>query len=208
MVLDQPMFPTMPTLYTRDLPHPRFEPDHNEHRTRNRRACRLSRSSPAGNPIRAGYSSCSSGRLHTRLCDGERQPAKSSCRSISDSSHLVVHFNAFYCPFSAFDTDSDANRRVCQKPNLTPPVTTTAQALEYRDRLKGIDPSIHYVMTLYLSPDLTPHEIHKAKRAGIVGSSQVYVDYRVEVTSTLKIALFFRCQVVSARRNDKFGRWY
>ncbi|CCA70482.1 related to dihydroorotase [Serendipita indica DSM 11827] len=54
-------------------------------------------------------------------------------------------------------------------PNLTPPVTTTAQALEYRDRLKRIDPRVHYVMTLYLSPDLTPHEIHKAKRAGIVG---------------------------------------
>ncbi|CAG7848611.1 Dihydroorotase Short=DHOase [Serendipita indica DSM 11827] len=42
-------------------------------------------------------------------------------------------------------------------------------------------------MTLYLSPDLTPHEIHKAKRAGIVGSSPFYVDYRVEIASNLTL---------------------
>ncbi|TFK74430.1 Dihydroorotase [Pluteus cervinus] len=54
-------------------------------------------------------------------------------------------------------------------PNLTPPVTTTDQALEYKAQLEKIDPSVTYLMTLYLSPTLTPEEIRKAKEAGIVG---------------------------------------
>ncbi|KAI0320617.1 Dihydroorotase [Amylostereum chailletii] len=54
-------------------------------------------------------------------------------------------------------------------PNLKPPITTTVQALEYKAQLEAIDPHIRYLMTLYLSPDLTPDEIHKAKDAGIVG---------------------------------------
>ncbi|KAL4266443.1 metallo-dependent hydrolases superfamily protein [Pleurotus pulmonarius] len=54
-------------------------------------------------------------------------------------------------------------------PNLKPPITTTEQALAYKHDLEKIDPSVHYLMTLYLSPELTPDEIRKAKRAGIVG---------------------------------------
>ncbi|KAJ7937323.1 hypothetical protein B0H13DRAFT_1945355 [Mycena leptocephala] len=54
-------------------------------------------------------------------------------------------------------------------PNLKPPVTTTAQALAYKAELEAIDPTVEYLMTLYLSPDLTPEEIVKAKEAGIVG---------------------------------------
>ncbi|KAJ7068029.1 dihydroorotase [Mycena amicta] len=54
-------------------------------------------------------------------------------------------------------------------PNLKPPITTTALALEYKAQLQAIDPSVDYLMSLYLSPDLTPDEIVKAKQAGIVG---------------------------------------
>jgi len=54
-------------------------------------------------------------------------------------------------------------------PNLTPPITTTDQALEYKSKLEKIDPETEFLMTLYLSPDLTPDEIRKAKAAGIVG---------------------------------------
>jgi dihydroorotase len=49
-------------------------------------------------------------------------------------------------------------------------VTTTEQALEYKAILEKIDPHVQYLMTLYLSPELTPAEIRKAKRAGIVGT--------------------------------------
>ena len=56
------------------------------------------------------------------------------------------------------------------QPNLKPPVTTTEQALAYKAELQKIDPNVEYLMTLYLSPDLTPDEVRKAKKAGIVGS--------------------------------------
>jgi len=54
-------------------------------------------------------------------------------------------------------------------PNLKPPVTTTEQALAYKAGLQKIDPNVEYLMTLYLSPDLTPDEVRKARKAGIVG---------------------------------------
>ena len=40
----------------------------------------------------------------------------------------------------------------------------------YKAQLQAIDPAVEYLMTLYLSPDLTPDEVHKAARAGIVGA--------------------------------------
>jgi len=54
-------------------------------------------------------------------------------------------------------------------PNLQPPIRTTDEALAYKKELQAIDPTVEYLMTLYLSPSLTPEEIKKAKRAGIVG---------------------------------------
>jgi len=42
-------------------------------------------------------------------------------------------------------------------------------AVEYKKSLEEIDPNVEYLMTLYLSPTLTPEEIRKAKKAGIVG---------------------------------------
>ncbi|PPQ83287.1 hypothetical protein CVT25_004026 [Psilocybe cyanescens] len=54
-------------------------------------------------------------------------------------------------------------------PNLKPPVTSTEQALQYKADLERIDPNVNYLMTLYLSPELTPDEIRKAKKAGITG---------------------------------------
>ncbi|KAF8592358.1 Dihydroorotase [Ramaria rubella] len=54
-------------------------------------------------------------------------------------------------------------------PNLTPPITTTMQALAYKSDLEAIDPDVEYLMTLYLCPDITPEEIRKASKAGIVG---------------------------------------
>ena len=42
-------------------------------------------------------------------------------------------------------------------------------ALKYKSELESIDPEVEYLMTLYLSPELTPEEIKKASSAGIVG---------------------------------------
>jgi dihydroorotase len=54
-------------------------------------------------------------------------------------------------------------------PNLTPPITRTEMALNYRTQLQQLYPGAQFLMTLYLSPELTPEEIRKAKKAGIVG---------------------------------------
>jgi dihydroorotase len=58
---------------------------------------------------------------------------------------------------------------------LRPPITSTEQALKYKAELERIDGNIQYLMTLYLSPELTPDEIRRASIAGIVGK---YIQYR------------------------------
>ncbi|KAF2734696.1 Dihydroorotase [Polyplosphaeria fusca] len=54
-------------------------------------------------------------------------------------------------------------------PNLVPPVSTVKQCLEYRDRLRGIDPNVDYLMSLYLHETTTPEVIREAKEAGVTG---------------------------------------
>ncbi|MFM8609347.1 MAG: dihydroorotase [Burkholderiaceae bacterium] len=56
-------------------------------------------------------------------------------------------------------------------PNLKPPVTTAAQAVAYRDRIRAAVPvgvSFEPLMTLYLTDNLPPDEIKRAKDAGVV----------------------------------------
>ncbi|SFD86563.1 dihydroorotase [Paracidovorax konjaci] len=56
-------------------------------------------------------------------------------------------------------------------PNLRPPVTTAAQALAYKERILAAVPagvSFEPLMTLYLTDNLPPEEIARAKEAGIV----------------------------------------
>ncbi|OAP56038.1 dihydroorotase, homodimeric type [Fonsecaea erecta] len=54
-------------------------------------------------------------------------------------------------------------------PNLQPPITSVAKALEYRSRLQSIEPKVHYLMSLYLHPSVTPEVIAEAAAAGITG---------------------------------------
>ena len=56
-------------------------------------------------------------------------------------------------------------------PNLKPPVTTAAQAEAYRDRIRAAVPAgmdFEPLMTLYLTDNLPPDEIRRAKEAGVV----------------------------------------
>ena len=58
-------------------------------------------------------------------------------------------------------------------PNLRPPVTTTAAALAYRDRIKAAVPEglqFEPLMTLYLTDNLPPDEIKRARDAGLVAA--------------------------------------
>lgn len=56
-------------------------------------------------------------------------------------------------------------------PNLRPPITSTTQALAYRERVRAaVPPGLAFepLMTLYLTDMLPPEEIAKAKAAGVV----------------------------------------
>ncbi len=56
-------------------------------------------------------------------------------------------------------------------PNLKPPVTTAAQAMAYRDRIRAQVPAgvaFEPLMTLYLTDNLPPDEIRRARDAGVV----------------------------------------
>ena len=62
-------------------------------------------------------------------------------------------------------------------PNLKPAVRTTAQALDYRERILGAVPegaSFEPLMTLYLTDDTPPEEIARAKLSGRVFGVKLY----------------------------------
>jgi dihydroorotase len=62
-------------------------------------------------------------------------------------------------------------------PNLKPPVTTTAQALAYRQRITdALSPGIRFepLMTLYLTDNTPAEEIHRARESGAVHAVKLY----------------------------------
>jgi dihydroorotase len=67
--------------------------------------------------------------------------------------------------------------RAIVMPNLKPPVTTTALALAYRDRIRAALPAgsrFEPLMTLYLTDNTRPEEIAKAKQSGAVHAVKYY----------------------------------
>jgi dihydroorotase len=62
--------------------------------------------------------------------------------------------------------------RAIVMPNLRPPVTTTSQALDYRERILAVRPAgsdFEPLMTLYLTDRTPPEQVRRAKAAGVVG---------------------------------------
>lgn len=62
-------------------------------------------------------------------------------------------------------------------PNLKPPVTTTAQAQAYRERILQALPAastFEPLMTLYLTDTTEPDEIHRAVESGIIKAVKLY----------------------------------
>lgn len=67
--------------------------------------------------------------------------------------------------------------RAIVMPNLRPPVTTTAMAQEYRQRILGALPAglrFEPLMTLYLTDNTSPDEIANAKTSGFVHGVKLY----------------------------------
>jgi dihydroorotase len=68
-------------------------------------------------------------------------------------------------------------RRAIVMPNLAPPVTTTAQARAYRERILAALPAgstFQPLMTLYLTDRTAPEEIAAARSSGIVHGCKLY----------------------------------
>lgn len=62
-------------------------------------------------------------------------------------------------------------------PNLRPPVTTTAMAIQYRDRILSARPAgnqFEPLMTLYLTDNTSAEEILRAKNSGLVHAVKLY----------------------------------
>jgi dihydroorotase len=67
--------------------------------------------------------------------------------------------------------------RAIVMPNLKPPVTTTGQAIAYRERiLQALPEGLEFepLMTLYLTDNTTPQEIARAKASGLVHGVKLY----------------------------------
>lgn len=67
--------------------------------------------------------------------------------------------------------------RAIVMPNLRPPVTTTAQALAYRDRILAALPrgsAFEPLMTLYLTENTTADEVRRAVASGVVHAVKLY----------------------------------
>lgn len=67
--------------------------------------------------------------------------------------------------------------RAIVMPNLRPPVTNTAKALAYRERIMACVPdgvSFEPLMTLYLTDRTTPEMIREAKASGVVVACKLY----------------------------------
>jgi dihydroorotase len=67
-------------------------------------------------------------------------------------------------------------RRAIVMPNLKPPVTTTAQAIAYRQRILAAVPGMDFdpLMTLYLTDNTPPEEIDRAVDSGVVKGVKLY----------------------------------
>lgn len=68
-------------------------------------------------------------------------------------------------------------KRVIIMPNLRPPVTTTGQALAYRERILAAVPAgsgFEPLMTLYLTDNMSPQEIKRARDSGRVKACKLY----------------------------------
>lgn len=61
-------------------------------------------------------------------------------------------------------------------PNLKPPVTSTAQALAYRERILAAAPGARFepLMSLYLTDNLDPDEIDRARATGRIVACKLY----------------------------------
>ena len=92
-----------------------------------------------------------------------------------DDAHLHLRDGAALAAVVHFTAQRFA--RAVVMPNLTPPVTTTAHALHYRERIRAALPAharFEPLMTLYLTDHTSAEEIERASRSGAVVGCKLY----------------------------------
>lgn len=92
-----------------------------------------------------------------------------------DDWHLHLRDGAELRAVLRYTTDRFA--RAIVMPNLTPPVTTVAQAVAYRHRIvDALEPGAQFepLMTLYLTDATPAHEIDAARASGIICAVKLY----------------------------------
>ncbi len=99
----------------------------------------------------------------------------SLCLRRPDDWHLHVRDAAALAAVLPFTTARFA--RAIIMPNLKPPITTTALALAYRERIRAALPAgsgFEPLMSLYLTDVTDPAEIARAKTSGVVHGAKIY----------------------------------
>ena len=92
-----------------------------------------------------------------------------------DDWHLHLRDGDFLC--NVLPDTAQRFARAIVMPNLRPPVTTTALAAAYRERiLQALPPGLRFepLMTLYLTDNTAPEEIARAQASGFVHGVKLY----------------------------------
>jgi dihydroorotase len=103
------------------------------------------------------------------MSDSPHSPIQTLMMARPDDWHLHVRDGA--AMQSVIGHTAAQFGRAIIMPNLRPPVTTTAQALEYQQRIvEALPQGVRFepLMTLYLTDNTPPEEIRRAKDAGIL----------------------------------------
>ena len=94
--------------------------------------------------------------------------------------------------------------RAVVMPNLDPPITTTAQALAYRERIRAARPAgsaFEPLMTLYLTEATPPEEIERAKASGAIVGVKLY-PAGATTNSASGVQDWRRCEATLARMQE------
>ena len=59
-------------------------------------------------------------------------------------------------------------------PNLVPPITTLKQVIDYKKKLQQLAPKTTFLMSFYLSKELSPELIHEAAKLGAIHGVKCY----------------------------------
>jgi len=92
-----------------------------------------------------------------------------------DDAHLHLRDGASLAAVLPFTAERFA--RAVVMPNLSPPMTSTALALHYRERIRAALPAgarFEPLMTLYLTDRTSPAEIDRASRSGAIVGCKLY----------------------------------